>query len=91
MSLGVEVTSSCLCVGQAFSQGRELWCHTNPLSGWAYRARAGAAGLWGCTCKGRRGWGAGEFGGGQMPAEVGEKMGEGEAEESEPGGCGAGM
>ena len=68
MSLGVEVTSSCLCVGQAFSQGRELWCHTNPLSGWAYRARAGAAGLWGCTCTGWRGWGAGEFGGGQMPA-----------------------
>ena len=68
VSLGVEVTSSCLCVGQAFSQGRELWCHTNPLSGWAYRARAGAAGLWGCTCKGRRGCGAGEFWGGQMPA-----------------------
>lgn len=31
VSLGVEVTSSCLCVGQAFSQGKELFCHTNSV------------------------------------------------------------
>ena len=52
MSLGVEVTSSCLCVGQAFSQGRELWCHINPLSGWAYRAHAGGCGSLGLHLRG---------------------------------------
>lgn len=41
MSSGVEVTSSCLCVGQAFSQGKELCCHTNPLCVWAPRAVRG--------------------------------------------------
>lgn len=41
MSSGVEVTSSCLCVGQAFSQGKELCCHTDPLCVWAPTAVRG--------------------------------------------------
>lgn len=53
MSSGVEVTSSCLCVGQAFSQGKGLCCHTNPLSVQAPRARAGAA-AFGAAPAGRR-------------------------------------
>lgn len=57
VSSGVEVTSSCLCVGQAFLKGKELCCHTNPLSGQPCRARVGAAAFWGCTLRTRHGWG----------------------------------
>lgn len=57
MSSGVEVTSSCLCVGQTFSQGKELCCHTNPLSGQALGTHAGGVALRGCTLRKRQGWG----------------------------------
>lgn len=60
--IGVEVTSSCLCVGQAFSQGKELCCHTNPLSGQACRAHAGAATFWGLHLKDKAWLAVGELG-----------------------------
>lgn len=69
MSLGNQVTQLSVH-GPGLLGTRELWCHINPLSGWAYRAHAGGCGSLGLhTCEGRCGWGGlREFWRGQMPA-----------------------